>query len=157
MGTKMGRKLLRSLDLFSGIGGLTVALRGVAEPVAYCDIDSAAQAVLADRMDKRLLPYAPVCPVFSMSCSAWWESGRGTGMSRAACSGRFCGSLTLLVRPHRIILDPRAYKPSRAYQKKNQLAPLHRRKVVAYGISDWLDFGCRLSCGSCAQADEAPG
>ena len=39
MGTKMGRKLLRSLDLFSGIGGLTVALRGVAEPVAYCDID----------------------------------------------------------------------------------------------------------------------
>ena len=59
----MGQKLLRSLDLFSGIGGLTVALRGVVRPVAYCDIDSAAQAVLADRMKQRLLPRAcvPTC------------------------------------------------------------------------------------------------
>ena len=36
----------------------------------------------------------------------------------------------LLVRPQRIILDPRAYKPCRTYQKKNQLALLHRRNVL---------------------------
>jgi site-specific DNA-cytosine methylase len=29
--------MLRSLDLFSGVGGMTLALRGIAEPVAYCD------------------------------------------------------------------------------------------------------------------------
>ena len=34
----MRRKPLRSLDLFSGIGGLTLALRGAARPRAYCDI-----------------------------------------------------------------------------------------------------------------------
>ncbi len=38
----------------------------------------------------------------------------------------------LLVRPHNIILDPRAYKPSRTYQKKNQLALLRRRKVLHF-------------------------
>ena len=57
----MKQKPLRSLDLFSGIGGLTLALRGIAEPIAYCDIDPAAQAVLADHIARRLLPDAPVC------------------------------------------------------------------------------------------------
>lgn len=57
----MGRKPLRSLDLFSGIGGLILALQGVAEPSAFCDIDPAAQAVLEDRIARRLPPDAPVC------------------------------------------------------------------------------------------------
>ena len=114
----MGRKVLRSLDLFSGIGGLTLALQGVAEPSAYCDIDPAAQAVLADRIARRLLPDAPVCndvrhltPAwlrahkvreapkailagFLVSASAWWASGKASKMSRAACSWKFCGSWT---------------------------------------------------------------
>ena len=115
MGREMRRKLLQSLDLFSGIGGLTVALLGVAAPVTYCDIDSAAQAVLADRIDKRLLPCAPVCTdvreltraelrahnaheapeaiIAGFPCvGAWWASGRGTRTNKVACSGRSCGS-----------------------------------------------------------------
>jgi hypothetical protein len=44
----MKQKPLRSLDLFSGIGGLTMALQGIAEPRAYCDIDPAAQAASRD-------------------------------------------------------------------------------------------------------------
>jgi hypothetical protein len=46
--------LLRSLDLFSGIGGLTLALEGVAKPVLYVDIDPTSQAVLARQVGKGL-------------------------------------------------------------------------------------------------------
>ena len=30
---------MNGLDIFSGIGGLTVALRGYVEPVVYCEND----------------------------------------------------------------------------------------------------------------------
>jgi hypothetical protein len=53
--------VLRSLDLFTGIGGFTAALRGIARPVAMCDMDPDAQAVLKGRMEDGLLP---TCPIF---------------------------------------------------------------------------------------------
>jgi site-specific DNA-cytosine methylase len=49
-----------SLDLFSGIGALTLALQGLAAPVAYCEIDPHARAVLQVRMQDNSLPRAPV-------------------------------------------------------------------------------------------------
>jgi hypothetical protein len=52
--------LLRSLDLFSGIGGITLALEGIASPVSYCDINPSSRAVLQAKMDAGLLPRAPV-------------------------------------------------------------------------------------------------
>lgn len=59
----MGRKPLRSLDLFSGIGGLILALQGVAEPSAFCDIDPAAQGIShtpnAGQRSPRTAPPAP--------------------------------------------------------------------------------------------------
>ena len=48
------------LDLFSGIGGMTLALQGVAKPIAYCEIDSDARAVLQRNMARGRLPDAPV-------------------------------------------------------------------------------------------------
>lgn len=51
---------LRSLDLFSGIGGITYGLRDVTKPLAYCEIDPHAQAVLSDNIARGLLPKAPV-------------------------------------------------------------------------------------------------
>lgn len=54
--------LLKSLDLFSGIGGITHALRGIARPVAYCDIDCTAQAILKANMRAGRLPRAPILP-----------------------------------------------------------------------------------------------
>lgn len=51
-----------SLDLFSGIGGITHGLRGLARPVAYCEIDPFAQRVLHARMRDGSLPSAPVFP-----------------------------------------------------------------------------------------------
>ncbi len=48
------------LDLFSGIGGLTKALEGYVEPVAYCENDRYAQGVLLSRMSKGDIPVAPI-------------------------------------------------------------------------------------------------
>ena len=69
---------LRSLDLFSGIGGLTLALKGVARPVAYCEIEPAAVAVLVDRMKGGGLPKAPICPDVRLLTPQWVrENARG--------------------------------------------------------------------------------
>ena len=51
---------LASLDLFSGIGGLSLALRDVLHPVAYCDICPSARSVLRGRIADRSLPDAPI-------------------------------------------------------------------------------------------------
>lgn len=49
---------MRSLDLFSGLGGITYALDGYFEPALYCDIDKASQNVIAHHCDTGLLPRA---------------------------------------------------------------------------------------------------
>ena len=48
------------LDLFSGIGGITKALEGYVTPIAYCENDRYAQAVLLSRMADGRLPRAPI-------------------------------------------------------------------------------------------------
>lgn len=48
------------LDLFSGIGGITKALEGYVEPVAYCEINGYAREVLLSRMSTGDLPMAPI-------------------------------------------------------------------------------------------------
>jgi site-specific DNA-cytosine methylase len=50
----------RSLDLFSGVGGITHALNGIAEPVAYCEIDRYCQTVLKKHMERGTLSKAPL-------------------------------------------------------------------------------------------------
>ncbi len=52
--------LLNGLDLFSGIGGLTKALEGYVMPVAYCENNRHAQAVLLSRMADGKIPLAPI-------------------------------------------------------------------------------------------------
>lgn len=53
--------MLNGLDLFSGIGGLTIALSEWVRPVAYCDVDRYAQAVILSRQSTGELPRAPIC------------------------------------------------------------------------------------------------
>lgn len=53
--------MLRSLDLFSGIGGISHGLRGIASPLAYCEIDPFAVSILQSRMRDGSLPHAPIC------------------------------------------------------------------------------------------------
>jgi hypothetical protein len=52
--------MLRTLDLFSGIGGITLALEGIASPVAYCDWAPESRAALESLMARGMLPRAPV-------------------------------------------------------------------------------------------------
>ena len=54
--------MLRGLDLFSGIGGITLALSPWVTPVAYCECEAYAQQVLAERIADGSLPKAPVFP-----------------------------------------------------------------------------------------------
>ena len=48
------------LDLFSGIGGFSFALRDTCKTIAYCEKDSRCQAVLRHNMDRDLLDRGPV-------------------------------------------------------------------------------------------------
>lgn len=52
--------MLYGLDLFSGIGGLTIALQEWVKPIAYCENDRYAQGVLLSRMSEGELPIAPI-------------------------------------------------------------------------------------------------
>lgn len=52
--------MLRSLDLFSGVGGITHALRGLAHPVMYCEKDRECHVVLEKLMKQGRLPRAPI-------------------------------------------------------------------------------------------------
>lgn len=52
--------MLAGLDIFSGIGGITEALSEWVRPVAYCECDRYAQAVLLSRMERGEIPAAPI-------------------------------------------------------------------------------------------------
>lgn len=56
---EMPRKL-RTIDLFSGCGGMALGLSKFAKTVAYCDCDEAARATLKRNMKKGKLDKAPV-------------------------------------------------------------------------------------------------
>lgn len=52
--------MLNGLDLFSGIGGITLALQEWVRPCVYCECDRYAQGVLLSRMADGTLPRAPI-------------------------------------------------------------------------------------------------
>jgi hypothetical protein len=54
--------MLRTADLFAGMGGWTLALQGAAVPALYCDIDDRAQAYLRSEMIAGRLPEARIVP-----------------------------------------------------------------------------------------------
>jgi DNA (cytosine-5)-methyltransferase 1 len=56
----MRKEMLNGLDLFSGIGGLSIALSEWSRPIAYCEINSYCQAVLLSQMAKGSLHIAPI-------------------------------------------------------------------------------------------------
>lgn len=52
--------MLNGLDLFSGIGGLAIALNDWVRPIAYCENDRYAQGILLSRMRDASLSTAPI-------------------------------------------------------------------------------------------------
>lgn len=52
--------MLNGLDLFSGIGGLTLALMPYVRPLCYCEHDKYCQSVLLSRMSSAEIPLGPI-------------------------------------------------------------------------------------------------
>ena len=52
---------MNGLDLFSGIGGISLALREWVRPIAYCESDRYCQSVLLSRMQSGDIASAPIC------------------------------------------------------------------------------------------------
>jgi DNA (cytosine-5)-methyltransferase 1 len=81
---------MRTLDLFSGIGGITLALHGVGETVAYCEIDPFATRVLRGRMDDGRLPTAPICDDVQRLDADWIRERTGAAGVDAIVGGFPC-------------------------------------------------------------------
>jgi DNA (cytosine-5)-methyltransferase 1 len=66
---------VNGLDLFSGIGGMSIALKEWVRPIAYCEIEPYCQAVLLSRMASNDIPKAPIWDdVKTFLCSEWRQS-----------------------------------------------------------------------------------
>lgn len=51
---------LKELSLFTGIGGFSYSLRGVLQPILYCEIDPFCQKVLRKNMQRKNIGEAPI-------------------------------------------------------------------------------------------------
>lgn len=69
--------MLNSIDLFSGLGGISHSLRGFVQPLVYCDIDPVCRATLEARMATGDIVDAPIV-----------KDVRDTGAILAAVAGR---------------------------------------------------------------------
>lgn len=52
--------MINGLDLFSGIGGMSIALNEWVKPIAYCEIDPYCQGVLLSRQSSGSIEIAPI-------------------------------------------------------------------------------------------------
>lgn len=52
--------MLNGIDLFSGIGGMSLGLRGICKTIAYCEIDPICQRVLRQAMQNGCIDCAPI-------------------------------------------------------------------------------------------------
>lgn len=88
---------LSSIDLFTGIGGITHALKGIAHPLLYCDIDQDCHTVLKRLMAKHKLPSAPISDDVKTLGKRWMsEHGLRGRKPDMICGGFPCTSLSML-------------------------------------------------------------
>jgi C-5 cytosine-specific DNA methylase len=80
-----------TLDLFSGIGGISLALAPVCETVCYCEIDATCVRVLEDNMARGLLKHAPVEPDVTTLAPA---AVRALGVVRMITAGFPCQDIS---------------------------------------------------------------
>jgi DNA (cytosine-5)-methyltransferase 1 len=101
--------VLKSIDLFSGVGGMTLALHGITTPVLYCDVDPVARASIANNISRGKLPRAPIdhditllkdppladIIVSGVPCRGWSSLGKREGLKQAE-SGLFYSMLKVI-------------------------------------------------------------
>lgn len=151
---------MNGLDLFSGIGGLSLALQPWVKTIAYCENDRFCQAVLLSRMQDGSLPYAPVWDdvrtldaeelatasdsieiIFGgFPCQDISVAGSGRGMEAGARSGLFSEivRLTQEIRPAFVFLEN---------------VPAIRTRGLARVLSEFtaLGYDCRWTVVSAAE------
>ncbi len=117
---------LRTLDLFSGIGGISLALQPWCRTVCYCEIDPYAVGVLTKQMAAGNLDVAPVwddvtslgqselaevgsidCITGGFPCQDISCAGKGAGINEGTRSGLFYEIIRLvrLARPRIVFLE----------------------------------------------------
>jgi site-specific DNA-cytosine methylase len=52
--------VLKTIDLFSGIGGIAYGLHSITQTELYCEINPAARLVLESNINKNLIDEAPI-------------------------------------------------------------------------------------------------
>jgi len=116
--------MLRGLDLFSGIGGISLALKPWVKTIAYCEIEPYCQAVLLERMQSNDLDFAPIWDdvttlnreildteidiIFGgFPCQDVSVAGKGAGIKSDTRSGLFFHIMRLVreYRPQFIFLE----------------------------------------------------
>lgn len=117
-------KRLNGLDLFSGIGGNTLALREWIKTIAYCDFDRHAQSVLLSRMADGSIEPAPIWDnittltkehfdvpidiiVGGFPCQDLSTAGKGAGIKVGTRSGLFYEVIRLVkeLKPAFVFLE----------------------------------------------------
>lgn len=115
---------LHGLDLFSGIGGNTLALRDYIKTIAYCEFERHAQGVLLSRMRAGDIEPAPIwddirtltkdqlaCPIDivlgGFPCQDISVAGKGAGITPDTRSGLFYEIIRLIrdLRPSFVFLE----------------------------------------------------
>ena len=147
--------MLHGLDLFSGIGGVTLALSGYIKPIAYCEVDRYSQALLLSRMRTGQLPVAPIwddvctlsgrdisCPLDIVTggfpCQDISSAGRGAGLDGKRSS--------LFWQLFRIVAET---KPSFVFLENVPAIRTRGLKEVVRAFTD-VGYDCRWTCVSAA-------
>lgn len=147
--------MLNGLDLFSGIGGLAYALGPYVLPLAYCENERYAQAVLLSRMYDGELPKAPIWDdvrtlsaaglpsvdiiVGGFPCQDISAAGRGAGLD-----GERSG---LYWQLHRIISEAR---PAYVFLENVPAIRTRGLDTVVRSLAD-LGYDCRWTLVSAAE------
>lgn len=86
--------MLKSIDLFTGIGGLTLALDGISEPLVYCDKAPECKKALTNLMKKGKLPVCPICEDVTLLDKNWLIRNGVTSTPDLIVAGFPCTSIS---------------------------------------------------------------
>ena len=144
---------MRALDLFTGYGGITLALRDYVRPIGYCEIEEYAQRIIASRMADGSLPRAPifadiknlrgsigVCDIIygGFPCQDISFAGRGAGLE-----GKRSGLFYEIIRLTKEINPPFVFLENVPAIRTRGL-----REVI--GAFTEIGYDCRWTCISAA-------
>lgn len=65
--------MLKSVDLFSGIGGISFALQSITRPIVYCEKNEYSKNVLLSNIRRGYLYSAPICSDVRQITSKWLQ------------------------------------------------------------------------------------